>query len=191
MDAYSLLTGVGHLYVAPVGTAFPVLTATPGSPWRELGDTQDGVDVNSDDKVELVRTDQRTGPVKATRTDETMVIKTKLAEATLENLADALGATVTDTAPGVGTIGTREINLHRGATVTEFAFLFRGSSPYGNFPAQYELPRAYCDEVGALKYEKGKNMAIPVTFKALEDLEAATEDERYGRLIAQDAAATS
>jgi len=189
MDQYSLLTGVGSLYIAPVGTAFPALTASPASPWRSLGETQDGVDVNSDDKVELVRTDQRTGPVKATRTDETLVIKTKLAEATYENLADALGVDLTDTAPGSGTIGTRSIPLHRGAVVEEFAFLFRGNSPYGAYPAQYELPRAYCDEVGVLKYEKGKNAAIPITFKALEDLNAATEAERYGRLIAQDAAA--
>jgi len=189
MDAYALLTNVGRMYIAPVGTAFPALTASPAAPWRDLGDTQDGVDMNSDDKVELVRTDQRTGPVKATRTDETVVVKTKLAEATLENLADAMGVTLTDTAPGVGTIGTREINLHRGATVDEFAFLFRGDSPYGAYPAQYQLPRAYCDEVGAIKYDKGKNVPIPVTFKCLEDLNAATEDERYGKLIAQDAAA--
>lgn len=189
MDAYALLTNVGRLYIAPVGTAFPDLTETPASPWRDLGDTQDGLDLNSDDKVELVRTDQRTGPVKATRVDETVVVKTKLAEATLENLADALGATVTDTVAGVGTIGTREVQLHRGATVQEFAFLFRADSPYGPYPGQYELPRAYCDEVGAIKYDKGKNVAIPVTFKCLEDLGAATEGERYGRLIVQDAAA--
>lgn len=189
MDAYALLTKVGRIYLAPVGTAFPDLTDAPASPWRDLGDTQDGVDLNSDDKVELIRTDQRTGPVKATRTDETVVVKTKLAEMTLENLADALGATLTDTAAGSGTIGTREINLHRGSDVQEFAFLFRGDSPYGNFPAQYELPRAYCDEVGAIKYDKGKNVAIPVTFKCLEDLEAATDDERYGRLVVQDAVA--
>lgn len=189
MDAYALLTNVGRLYIAPVGTAFPDLDEAPGVSWRDLGDTQDGVDMNSDDKIELVRTDQRTGPVKATRTDETVTVKTKLAEATLENLADALGATVTDTAAGSGTIGTREINLHRGPTVQEFAFLFRGDSPYGDYPAQYELPRAYCDEVGSIKYDKGKNVPIPITFKCLEDLEAATEAERYGRLIAQDAAA--
>jgi hypothetical protein len=189
MNSYALLTNVGRIYIAPVGTAFPALTATPASPWRDLGDTQDGVDFNSDDKVELVRTDQRTGPVKATRSDETVVVKTKLAEATLENLADALGVTLTDTAPGSGTIGTREIPLHRGSTVGEFAFLFRGDSPYGAFPAQYELPRAFCDEVGALKYDKGKNVPIPMTFKCLEDLNAATESARYGRLVAQDAAA--
>jgi hypothetical protein len=189
MDAFSLLTGVGKLYIAPLGTAFPAVTATPGASWRDLGDTQDGVDMNSDDKIELVRTDQRTGPVKATRTDETIVVKTKLAEATFENLADAMGVSVTDTPAGSGTIGTRAMPLHRGAHVSEFAFLFRGDSPYGSYPAQYELPRAFCDEVGALKYEKGKNMPIPITFKCLEDLNAATESERYGRLVAQDAAA--
>lgn len=189
MDAYALLTNVGRLYIAPVGTAFPALTATPSSPWRDLGDTQEGVDVNSDDKVELVRTDQRTGPVKATRVDETVVVKTKLAEATLENLADALGVTLTDTAPGAGTIGTREVPLHRGAAVDEFALLFRGDSPYGAYPAQYELPRCYCDEAGTIKYDKGKNVPIPITFKCLEDLNAATEGARYGRLVVQDAAA--
>src|SRR3990167_8993541 len=126
MDVYSLLTGVGLLYIAPVGTAFPALTAAPASPWRALGETQDGVDVNSDDKVELIRTDQRTGPVKATRTDETVVVKTKLAEATLENLADAMGVTLTDTPPASSVIGTRSIPMHRGADVDEFAFLFRG-----------------------------------------------------------------
>lgn len=189
MDAYALLTNVGRLYIAPVGTEFPDLTETPASPWRDLGDTQEGVDVNSDDKIELVRTDQRTGPVKATRVDETVVVKTKLAEATLENLKDALGVGVTDTAPEVGTIGTREIPLHRGSVVAEFALLFRGDSPYGAFPAQYELPRAYCDEAGTIKYDKGKNVPVVVTFKCLEDLNATYESERYGRLIAQDAAA--
>ena len=55
MDAYSLLTNVGRLYIAPVGTAFPDLDEAPGVSWRDLGDTQDGVDMNSDDKIELVR----------------------------------------------------------------------------------------------------------------------------------------
>ena len=188
MDAYVILTGVGKLYIAPVGTAFPALTATPTGSWRSLGDTQDGVDVDPSDKIELAHTDQRTGAVKGTRTEETLKIKTKLAEATLENLADALGTTLTDTPAGAGTIGTREIPLHRGATVKEYAFLFRGSSPYGPWPAQYQLPRGYVS-LDALKHEKGKNAAIPITFEALEDFNAATEADRFGKLIAQDAAA--
>lgn len=188
MNQYAILTGVGRLYLAPVGTAFPALTAAPGASWSDMGDTQDGVDVDMNDKIELTRTDQRTGPVKATRTEESMKLKTKLAEATLENLASALGVVVTDTAPGSGTIGTREIPTYRGASVAEYALLFRGTSPYGNYPAQYQVPRAFFT-IDALKYEKGKNLAIPITAEALEDMNAADEEERFGKLIAQDAAA--
>lgn len=189
MDAYSILTGVGQLYIADVGTAFPDLDETPGAGWRSMGETQDGVDVEHSDKIELIRTDQRTGPVKATRTEESMTVKTKLAEATLENLADVTGVALVDTAAGVGTIGTREIPLHRGAIVTEYAVLFRGSSPYFAGPAQYEIPRGYFGKIDTMKYEKGKNAAIPFMFESLEDLNAATEDDRFGKLIAQDAAA--
>jgi len=189
MDAYSILTGVGRIYIATVGTAFPAVNATPSASWRDLGDTQDGVDVEPDEKQERIRTDQRTGAVKAVRTEETLLIKTKLAEATLENLADALGVDLTDTAPGSGTIGTREIHLHRGAAVEEFSVLFRGDSPYYSGNAQYQVPRMVFSKVDALKYEKGKNAAIPVTLEALEYLSAATEDERFGKLIGQDAAA--
>lgn len=189
MDQYSILTGVGRLYIAPVGTAFPALTAAPSGSWRDLGDTQDGLEVEFSDKIEKTRTDQRTGAVKAVRTEEDCMVKTKFAEATLENLGDAIGADVTDTPPGAGTIGTRAIYLHRGATVEEYAVLVRGSSPYYGGNAQYEIPRAIFGKVDALKYDKGKNVGIPVTFEALEDWNAATEAERFGRVIAQDAAA--
>lgn len=189
MDQYSILTGVGRLYIAPVGEVFPAVNVTPAGNWRDLGDTQDGVEVEFSDKIEKIRTDQRTGGVKATRTEEDCIVKTKLAEATLENLADALGVTLTDTPPGSGTIGTRSIPLHRGATVTEFAVLFRGASPYYAGSAQYEIKRGYFGKVDALKFEKGKNAGIPFTFESLEDWNAATEAERFGRLIGQDAAA--
>jgi hypothetical protein len=188
MESYELLTGVGNLYVAPVGTAFPALTATPSLPWRDLGETQDGVKVAADQKIEAHGTDQRTGKVKAVRTEEGLTIETKLAVGTLENLADVLGNTVTDTPPGVGTIGTREVPLHRGSAVDEFAFLFRGTSPYGDYPAQYELPRGYFDEAAELEHTKDGVAVIPVKIAALEDLDAAAGSE-FGRLVAQDAAA--
>ena len=139
-------------------------------------------------KIELTRTDQRTGAVKAVRSEESVKVKTKLAETTLENLADALGVTVDDTAPGVGTIGTRKVNLYRGASVTEYALLFEGYSPYLNGPAYYYVPRGFFD-VDALKYDKAKNAPIGITFEALEDLSASTPEERFGYLIAKDAAA--
>lgn len=189
MDQYAVLTGVGTIYVAPVGTAFPALTATPSGSWRSLGETQDGLEIEHDDKIEKIRTDQRTGAVKAVRTEESLSVKTKLAETTLENLADVLGVDVTDTAPGAGTIGTREIPFYRGAAVAEYAVLVRGYSPYLDGPAQYEVPRGFFGKIDAIKYEKGKNAPIPFTFESLEDLNASSAEDRFGRLVAKDAAA--
>jgi hypothetical protein len=189
MNAYELVTGVGQVYIAAVGSTFPALNAAPASPWRLLGDTDGGVTFMSDDKVEKIRTDQRLGVVKKTRTEEEPKIKTKFVSHTLENLADFFGVTVTDTAPGAGTIGTREIQLYRGSEVKEFALLFRGFSPYGAFPAQYQLKRGSFDEIGDVTYDKKGAALIPVTFGGMEDLSASTDAERFGKLIAQDAAA--
>lgn len=188
MDSFSILTGMGRLYIAPANTAPPSLGTTPSGSWRDLGDTQDGLDMDPSQKIELTRTDQRTGPVKAARSEEALKFKTKLAEHTLENLGDALGNTVTDTAPGVGTIGTRKIDLYRGGVVAENAFLFIGYSPYLDGNSAYYVPRGYFD-LDSIKYDKAKNAPIPITFEALEDLNASTANERFGYLIAKDALA--
>lgn len=191
MNAVELLTGVGQLYIAPVGTTFPLLTATPSSPWVSFGETQDGVKVATSIKFEELRVDQRSGPVKAVPTEEDLTIETKLALATLENQGYALGVTVTDTPPAAGVIGTRAISLHRGASATEYALLFRGSqmSPYGaTYPAQYEVPRGYISAVGAFEHKRNANVQVAITFKALESLTALAGEE-FGRLIVQDAAA--
>ena len=188
MDSYSILTGMGRLYIAPANTAAPALGTTPSGSWRDLGDTQDGLDMDASQKVELTHTDQRTGPVKAARAEESLKFKTKLVEHTLENLGDVIGSTVTDTAAGVGTIGTRKINLYRGGVVEEHAFIFEGFSPYLDGPAYYYVPRGYFD-MDSIKFDKAKNAPIPITFEALEDLSASTADERFGFLIAKDAVA--
>lgn len=186
MDAYSLMTGVGNLYLAEALTAPPSLGSAPGGSWRALGETQDGVEIDPSQKIEVVRVDQRTGPVKAVRAEEDLKLKTKLALLTAENLADALGNSVTDTAPGSGTIGTRKLFLYRDATVAEFALLFEGDSPYLDGPGYYYIPRVYI-EVDAIKFDKAKNAPIPLTFMALEDLSASSAEERFGYFIAKDA----
>ena len=190
MESYELLTGVGFLYIAPVGTAFPALTvATPASPWVALGETQDGVKLTIAKSVEQIRVDQRHGPVKAILPESDGTIETKLALGTLENLAYILGNTVTDTAPGAGTIGTRALGLYPNSETQEYSILFRGQSPYGDFPGQYQLPRGYFDGDIEMEHKKDGNVAFPISFMVLEDLDAATEDLRYGQALYQDAAA--
>ncbi len=188
---YEILTGVGTLYVAAVGTTFPALTATPSASWADLGETEGGVTVTLSQTTVRLRTDQRTGPVKAVRTEEDLLIETQLAEATLENMAKLHGMTVTDTAAAAGAIGTREIPLHRGSVIDEYALLFRGASQsaYGDYPAQYEVPRGYYDGPISLPHKKEAKVVIPVQFVALEDTNAGNENDRFGRLVMQDAAA--
>lgn len=186
---FDLLVGVGTLWIAPMGTARPALTATPSGSWRALGETDDGVKVTKTQNIEAFTSDQRTGKVKAKRTEEGVTVEANLQSLTLENLADVINGTVTDTAPGSGTIGTRSTPLHAGSTVAEYAFLFRGDSPYGAYPAQYWLPRGYFDDDTETEYKKGDKSLIPVKFEALEYASASTEAERFGIYEAQDAAA--
>lgn len=186
---YNILVGVGTLYIAAAETAATALTATPGGSWRSLGETDGGVKVTPTRTRESFSSDQRTGKVKVVQTEEGLTVETNLHESTLENLADVLDGTVTDTPPGAGTIGTRKIYLHSGAEVSEFALLFRGKSPYGDWPAQFYVPRAYFDDDVEMEFVKDGKTLIPIKFEALENLNAATENERFGYYEAQDAAA--
>jgi hypothetical protein len=187
---FEIITGVGRLYIAPVGTAFPDLDAAPAAPWRDVGDTQDGVTVTLDETIDDIITDQSHGSVKSSRSEESLVIETKLAHATLENLADVLGTTVTDTPAGVGTIGTRKVGLYRGQVVATHALIFRGNSAYGDWPSQYEVPVGSFQGAVEMADTRDGNRQIAVEFHAKVDPDATSEDEKFGRLIMQDAEAS-
>ena len=190
MESYEILVGVGKLYVAPAGTAKPDLTAEPGSEWAYLGETEDGVTATKSQDIAEHKSDQRTGPIKATRTDESLTVATKLLSATLENLSVAIGgATVHDNPAQTGVIGTRTMGLYLGGDVAEFAILFRGDSPYGPYPGQYYVPRGYFGGEVGQEFKKDKGVVIPVEFHALEDLSATDPTMRFGVVEYQDAPA--
>lgn len=192
MEAYEILTGVGTLYIAPAATAKPDLEDAPSGSWTALGETDGGVKIAKTQNIESFSSDQRTGKVKAIRTEEGLTIETNLMEATLEKLAKVISGTVTDNAPGAGQIGFRELPLYAGAEVTEYALLFRGDSAYGAaYPAQFYVPRGYMDDDVEMEFTKDGKTLIPVKFEALEDLDAGTAADRFGVFEMQDAAATS
>lgn len=190
-DAYQILSGAGTLYVAPANESKPDVDATPAGNWEEMGETNDGVTVTYTQEQEKKFTDQRTGAVKVLRTEEGLMVETDLAQATLENLAQVMGGlTVTDNAPGASTIGTREMGMYQGGDVSEYALLFRADSPYGDYPAQYYIPRGVFSGEAGMEYKKDDQVYIPFAFEALEDLNASSESERFGKYEAQDAEAT-
>jgi len=193
MDPLQILVGAGNLYIAPKGETFPAIDADPAGNWEFLGETDGGVTVTLSQVVDLHRVDQFTGPVKATRSEETLKIETNVAVTTAELLAFMNGNSVTDTAAGAGTAGTRKLGLTSGFDVTEYAFLFRGNSPYqAGANAQFEVVVGVFnqDDIG-LEFKKDDKTLVPIMVTALVDPDAASEDEQFGRFIAQDASPTS
>lgn len=193
MEPYEIIGAPFTLWLAPVGTAFPLIDAVPAETWVLVGTSGDrnyseeGVTVSHDQTIEKITPAGALGPVKAFRTAEEQMIAVTLWDMTLEQYATALNdATIATTAAGAGTAGYKKIGLSRGEEITLYALLVRGPSAYGaDMNAQYEVPRCYQSGNPKPVFAKGKPSALALEFTTLEDPNAATDDERFGRLIQQ------
>lgn len=194
-----ILVGPLELYVAPVGEAMPAVDAAPSGNWELVGTSgsknyaEDGVTISHPQVFSKIRVVGSTGPVKAVRTEEDLIIAVTLYDFTMEEYTRALGnAAVTEVAAGSGTVGTRALTLRRGESVAEFALLCRGetSSPeLVSNPAQYEVPRVYVDGNPTEVFNKSDAAGYLMEFHALEDPAASTAAERFGEFKYVDEAA--
>lgn len=183
---YEIIAGPADVYVAAVGASFPGVDKadTDGSfsTWTHLGFTDGGVKVKHTQTVDLHKVDQRTGPVKATRSEEGLEITFSLAEPTLENYAVALNDNdvSTDVTPS-----RKTLKLYRGLDVAQFAVLVRGPSPYMDAFCQYQVPVCVQTEEPEAEFIRDGKAVLATKFVALEDPNAATADDRFGSLVAQ------
>lgn len=197
MEPYEIVGQPLELWLAPVGTAFPAIDDAPANTWVLVGtsgdrsQTEEGVTVTHSQTINKVRAGGSVGAIKAFRPEEDLMFRVTLMDVSLEQYKVAVnGNALTTTAAGVGTAGTKKMGLSRGKDVTVYALLARGVSPYDpTYTAQYQVPRCYVSGSPAIVYRKGQPAGIELTFEALEDMEAVTEDERFGSLIAQHQAA--
>lgn len=194
MMPYEIIGAPFTLWLAPVATAFPLINVAPAVTWTKIGTngdqnySEEGVTVAHSQTIAQARPAGSTGPVKAWRTDEDLMISLTLWDLTLEQYLYALnGAAVTTTAAGAGTAGYKKLGLSQGQDVATYAALLRGGvSPYGDaFNAQYELPRCYQSGNPKPVFAKGKPAGLELEFTALEDSGAASAAQRFGRLITQ------
>lgn len=197
---YEIVAAPYTLFVAPVGTAFPLLNAAPASPWvmvgtsGDLSTTEEGVTVTHEESINKVRAAGSTGPRKAFRTEEDFLISLTLMDITLEQYALALnGNTIATTAAGVGTPGFKSLQLYKGTQVKTMALLVRGEvSGYGDgWRSQYQVPVCFQSGAPEIVFTKGDPAGLALEFTALEDTAAVTPDARFGSLIMQHAAPLS
>lgn len=197
MQPYEIIAAPFTLWLAPVGTTFPLLSAAPASEWVKVGtsgdrsESEDGVTISHSQDISEVKTAGSTGPVKAFRTDEGLVVGLTLLDVSLEQYKLALNSNaVSTTAAGVGTVGFKSLPLYRGLSVATHALLVRGASAYGDsYVGQYEIPYCYQSASPELVYKKGDPAGLALEFTALEDPAAASASARFGRLIMQHAVA--
>lgn len=202
VSPFEIIAAPATVYVAPVGETYPVIDADPAGKWVSLGETEGGVTVAHQHNVVELRTDQRIGIKKIVRSEETLRITFMMAELTLENMAKVLNdQTVTTVAPVAAdaaanppvdaAAGYREFDLYRGVQVNQLAMLIRGDSPYMDALLQYELPAV--SQVGQpqVAFVKNDKSVMSLEWVVLEDPDATKDEDLFGRLIAQDAAATA
>lgn len=194
MTPYEIIGAPLTVWLAPIGTAFPLIDAAPAVGWAKLGTngdrnySNDGVTAAHSKTYQQARPAGATGPVKAFLDEENLIIRLTLWDLTLEQYAYALNNnTVSTTAAGAGTAGFKKIGLSQSVGRTaEFALLARGLSPYDEaMNAQYEVPRCYDSGSAEPAFRKGAPAGLALELTALEDLAAASEQERFGRFVAQ------
>ena len=177
--------------------AWPDLDETPSGAWAKLGTNgkynlaEDGVTVAHEQSISTHRTLGSTGPVKAARTEEDLRISLILEDMTAEEYGKVLNnVTAVDVPAESGVPGHREITLRQGPDVSEFKMLIKGPSAYGDaWAAQYQIPRVIQFGNPSPVFNKGDAVGLACEFLALEDPDAATEAERFGKLLVQDATA--
>lgn len=189
------------IWLAPVGTAFPLPNAAPGAGWvllgtngaRNLGTGGVKVSHRKDIASALPPAGQTASPVVMIESED-LRVSFELIDLTLEQYAFVMAGNALAFTPRLpGVPGTTEIGLSIGSrNLPEFALLARGPSAYvEGLIAQYQLARAV--EVGSpqITYQRGQPSGLALEFKALPDPAATSEATRFGRLVAQDSTAVA
>jgi hypothetical protein len=125
------LPGFGTLYVAPLGTMFPLITEAPSTDWIPVGDTEGGTKLTINQKIVSFSDLQYTAPSIMVRTEESGIFETRLVNPTLETLAQLNGLSV------LAGASVKRLGLYRGSTVVPMALLCRLYSPDSLWPRQY------------------------------------------------------
>lgn len=192
MEPYEMITAPGEIWLAPVGESFPDVDEAPGGNWEKLGQNgmyslnEDGITVSHEQTLETHSSLGSTGALKVTRSEESLTVSATLEDLSLEEYAKVLNDVSVSEGSTGGGADTKEIPLRQGKSVSTFALLFRIPSAYGDdWDGQFEIPRCYQSESPSPAFTKDGKAGLAVEFSALEDTDAAADDERFGRLVMQ------
>lgn len=182
---YGQLVGPLKVYVATALTVEPAVNATPGGSWTEVGATDGEQGINKEADLLKFYDNDHQGPVKAVTPEENPMIEFTLVNLTHNHFARIM-SNISQITTAAGPPAVSRVPLKSGYDPTEYALLFKGlaDSPFGNFPAQYYIPRGVFEKVMELTRGKENRAELDCTFHALED-DNQSDINRLGWVTAQ------
>lgn len=176
----NILVGAAAVFLGPASVATPPgvtraawVTGNPTAPWKNVGFTQDGLEVSTDPSYGEVEVDQLLDAALMFKDGMSLSISTTFAEATLDNLLIAWGqADSTLTSTG----STKELVMD-GGSLGESP-MERGLIAIGNAPKQgtavyrerlYHAFNVISVEGSGHTMARAEATVVPVTFRAMPD----------------------
>lgn len=171
------LVGQVLLYVAPTGTAFPVLTTTApndaawiAAGFRQLGYTESGATIDSNVSKKDFTPDETIVPILTTITGVGAEVKATLWEAHLENLVFAMPLTVL-TNPGTG---IKTMSLGSGNPLKQWAVGLQGAGPGGPTSRVWTVWKVQSVSTTSVGMTRKDISKVAITMSALTDSTKAT-----------------
>lgn len=184
----NILVGAGHMYLNPTNS-----TAFDSSQFTDVGFTVDGVEISLEPDIIDVMVDQLGDAAKVIHNTTKVMLKTTLAEATLENLAVAWGYAGTTsvtannqifaaniTGDGLTTDKVFNWAAFPSSEALEKSARFQGHNPQG-FPRTYTCTRVVQVNASAHSYKRGAATLYPCEFRILPN--SANTGFEYGTIV--------
>lgn len=177
----NVLVGTGKLYIAPVGEAAPTLGPADtidwtGGNWVYVGWLDGGVEFGYIPEYNDIKVDEFSAPIQKILNAENMTVKLSLAELFLDNLKEAISASLrTDTAPATMVPGTEELAIGDG-TPQIVTLGFEGTPPgvvAADPPGVFRMVivhRAVAQGEVGQAYTRGEKTMYPVEYGAMADV---------------------
>jgi hypothetical protein len=199
MQPWEQVSCVADIYVAQEGEAFPKVDAVPGGNWVLLGlagkrdQSVAGVKINFKSTYKFHTTAGAVGWVKAFRTAKEITMECTIEDLTVETFSKKMNlGGLLEVAAASGVAGYKSVGLSAGFDMQSWSVLVRIlASPYGDgMNSQFEFPRAVEAGNETLGFDsEGNVVGLLFLFNMLEDPNASSEFERFGRYVAQTAVA--
>lgn len=186
-----IVVGALAIYLAAAIEALDSVSAAPSGNWALMGTSGDenyaeaGIVVTHSQTLRQTFVVGATGPRRVNRQQEQLTIALTLMDIGVAEYTKVLNGTTksTDTTPNIDYIG-----LRRGPDVKIWSLTAWGDklSPAGpTLDMAFYVPRCYQSADPAPTFSKDAEAALAVVFTALEYTAAATDEERFGRLIVE------